>query len=202
MTTPPTTQQTILRLCLLIILLCSFPTPAQAHQIRVFAWQTGDIVTVESEFAGGRPLVTGQVDVQHAATGTSLRQGQTNAQGLFSFSLAETVKAEETPLRIVVSGGDGHRNEWLLQPDGAQVSQKSDQAASTLPLAELRVGAGSVSHEELTLILDQLLEQKLAPIRRSLAQSQEPQPRLTDILGGIGYLLGLAGIIAWMKSRK
>ncbi len=199
MTTPPT----IPLLCLLIIILGSFPSRAQAHQIRVFAWQTGDIVTVESELGGGRPLVTGQVDVQHATTGASLRQGRTNAQGLFSFSLAETLKAEETPLRIVVSGGEGHRNEWLLQPDGAQVSQQSDQAASTLPAAELSVvPAGSVRHEELTLILDQLLEQKLAPIRRSLAQSQESQPGFTDILGGIGYLLGLAGIMAWMKSRK
>jgi nickel transport protein len=141
------------------------------------------------------------VDVQHATTGASLYQGRTNDQGHFSFSLADTVKAEKAPLRIIVSSGEGHRNEWLLQPDVAQV-QETDQAATTVPAAGLSGAAGSVSNEELTLILEQLLEEKLAPIRRSLAQSQEPPPKLTDILGGIGYLIGLAGIMAWMKSRK
>ncbi len=200
--TPLKNQPIMPLLILLIIILSSVPTPIQAHQVQVFAWQAGEIVTVESKFSGGRPLVKGQVDVQHATTGASLYQGRTNDQGHFSFSLADTVKAEKAPLRIIVSGGDGHRNEWLLQPEVAHVSQETDQAATTVPAAELSGTAGSVSNKELTIILERLLEEKLAPIRRSLAQSQEPRPKLTDILGGIGYLIGLAGIIAWIKSRK
>jgi nickel transport protein len=59
-----------------------------------------------------------------------------------------------------------------------------------------------VSEEQLTRIIESTLERKLAPIKRSLAKQQEQQPSLQDILGGIGYIFGLAGIAAYFKSKK
>lgn len=182
-----------------------FPALSHAHKIRVFAWVAGDTVTVESGFSGGRPLVQGAVDVQNAATGSTLLQGKTDEKGIFTFSLTETAQEKDTGLRIIVSGGEGHRNEWLLQTG---VDQQSADQARTAPTATTPapvpapINSGQESNEALTRILDQLLEEKLAPIRRSLAQAEDQKPRLTDILGAIGYLIGIAGIIAWMKSRK
>lgn len=180
-----------------------FPALSHAHKIRVFAWVAGDTVTVESGFSGGRPLVQGTVDVQNAATGISLLQGKSNKQGIFTFSLAKTVKEKGMGLRIIVSAGEGHRNEWLLQtadyPQG--VGQDKNKTTGASPVSD-QITSGPSDTETVTRILDQLLEEKLAPIRRSLAQAEDQTPKLTDILGGIGYLIGLAGIIAWMKSRK
>ena len=203
MTTSPKTRQTLSLFALLLIGFWLFPTLSQAHKIRVFAWIAGDTVTVESGFSGGRPLVQGSVDVQDTSTSASLLQGKTDAQGIFTFSLAETVKEKGMELRIIVSGGEGHRNEWLLQTgeDQDDVARSSDNTAGTSAAPEQTV-SGQNSSAELTRILDQLLEEKLAPIRRSLARTEEQQPGFTDILGGIGYLIGLAGIIAWMKSRR
>lgn len=197
------TQRTLSLFSLLMFGFWLFPAWSQAHKIRVFAWVAGDTVTVESGFSGGRPLVQGTVDVQDAATAASLLQGKTDEQGIFTFSLAEAGQQRNIPLRIIVSGGEGHRNEWLLQPGVAQqgTARESQESAETAPAPE-QSGSAENSCEELRVILDQLLEEKLAPIHRSLAQAEDQQPGFTDILGGIGYLIGLAGIIAWMKSRR
>ncbi len=53
--------------------------------------------------------------------------------------------------------------------------------------------------------LNILLDEKLAPIRRMLAEMD--RPGLRDIIGGIGWLVGLAGLVAWFRrpsgpSRK
>jgi nickel transport protein len=191
-------------LAVVIVWCWCFPGVSYAHKIRVFAWIAGDTVTVESGFSGGRPLVAGSVEVQDAATGNSLLQGKTNDGGVFTFSLAKTIKQNGVALRIIVSGGEGHQNEWLLETKDHQGGAGVDTTVAAAPTPSLAtpVPADQANIEHLTRIFDQLLEEKLAPIRRSLAQAEEQKPKFTDILGGIGYIVGIAGIIAWMKSRK
>ena len=59
-----------------------------------------------------------------------------------------------------------------------------------------------LKRQELEKIIDTTLEQKLAPIRKMLAEQYNAEPSLRDIIGGIGWLLGLAGIVAYFKSRR
>jgi len=47
----------ILRLSLLLATLFFLPQQAMAHKIHVFAWVSGDTVTVESSFSENRPLI-------------------------------------------------------------------------------------------------------------------------------------------------
>lgn len=202
-----TNSQKVLRpfplFSLLMVGFWLFPALAQAHKIRVFAWVAGDTVTVESGFSGGRPLIQGTVEVQNADNGALLLQGKTNERGVFTFSLTKTSPQQKIPLRIIVSSDEGHRNEWLLKAGDDQPGAGPDTNAATGTTATPEIIiSGENSDENLTRILDQLLDEKLAPIHRSLAQTEEQKPKLTDILGGIGYLIGLAGIIAWMKRRK
>jgi len=195
----------VLPMLAVVIVWCwCFPGVSYAHKIRVFAWIAGDTVTVESGFSGGRPLVAGLVEVEDATTGNNLLKGKTNDSGVFTFSLAETVRQKGTALRIIVSGGEGHRNEWLLETKDHQGGAGVDTTVAATPTPSLAtpVPADQANIEHLTRIFDQLLEEKLAPIRRSLAQAEDQKPKLTDILGGIGYIVGIAGIISWMKSRK
>jgi len=46
------------------------------------------------------------------------------------------------------------------------------------------------------------VEEKVAPLRRILLDQQEKGPGMTEIFGGIGYLLGLAGLLAYARSRS
>ncbi len=45
------------------------------------------------------------------------------------------------------------------------------------------------------------VEKKIAPIRKILLDEKEKGPGLTEIFGGIGYLLGIAGLLAYARSR-
>ena len=60
----------------------------------------------------------------------------------------------------------------------------------------------NITQDQLTALMDNLLESKIAPIRQQLAELQEREPSIQDILGGIGYIIGLAGIAAYMKSKN
>jgi nickel transport protein len=54
---------------------------------------------------------------------------------------------------------------------------------------------------EIEKAFEKALDKKLAPIRRTLAEMQEQKVRLTDVLGGLGYIFGLAGAAAYFKRK-
>ena len=60
----------------------------------------------------------------------------------------------------------------------------------------------AVTLDELNQLLETTIDKKLAPIKRTLAENSDKGPSLQDILGGIGYILGLAGIAAYVQSLK
>ncbi len=177
-----------------LFLSCFFflPLQAQAHKIHVFAWISGDTVTVESNFSGNQPLINGNVTVKNNKSGAVLLQGIGDEKGIFTFAVPAKAKEEATDLLILVSGSEGHQSEWLI-PAKEYLSGKN-----TLSAPENPAGLDSA---QLKQMLEELLDQKLAPIKRSLAESKQDKPGFRDIMGGIGYLLGLAGLVAWLKNR-
>jgi nickel transport protein len=74
------------------------------------------------------------------------------------------------------------------QAEGPTAREAAPAAASPLP-------AG------IDKALEKALDRKLAPIMRTLAEMQEQKVRLTDVLGGLGYIFGLVGVAAYFKAR-
>ena len=181
----------ILRLSLLLATLFFLPQQAMAHKIHVFAWVSGDTVTVESSFSENRPLIRGNVTVKDNTSGAVLLQGVGDEEGIFTFPIPATIKEKATDLLIVVAGSEGHQSEWLVPATEylAAANPPTPEALSTMDNAELKK------------MLEELIREELAPIKRSLAQSRQHKPGFHDIMGGIGYLLGLAGLAAWLKNR-
>jgi nickel transport protein len=73
--------------------------------------------------------------------------------------------------------------------EAAAVVEPAPAAASPLP-------AG------IDKALEKALDRKLAPIMRTLAEMQEQKVRLTDVLGGLGYIFGLVGVAAYFKRPR
>jgi len=73
--------------------------------------------------------------------------------------------------------------------EAAAAVETSSTAASPLP-------AG------IDKALEKALDRKLAPIMRALAEMQEQKVRLTDVLGGLGYIFGLVGVAAYFKRPR
>lgn len=91
-----------------------------------------------------------------------------------------------------------------LAPDGtagtglAGGSASPDQAADPLTRSVDAQALGQVVEQA----VDRALERRLAPVTRMLAEQAQAGPSFTEIIGGMGWLVGLAGIGAWLSARK
>lgn len=187
------------------LLLMAASTSSYAHKVRIFAWEEGEEIVTESKFSGGRAAKNVTITVIDSATGKELLAGATDSEGLFRFPVPPNAGAG---LEIVVDGGDGHKNSWkhILETastdDAATSPHPAPTESSVTPSPPVTEPQQTIDAEQLTILVEEALERKLGPIRRSLAEITEKGPSLQDIIGGIGYIFGLAGIAAYMRFRK
>lgn len=196
---------------------------ALAHRVNIFAWTEGNEVVAECGFNGGNKVKQGQVVVLDAATGAKLAEGRTDDLGVYRFPISAEGKAHG--VRIVIKAGEGHQNEWTvdaaelatIQPGAAATSAPSAApaapatvtAASTsqpqaVPKADKSPAqqTASISAAEMQNIVNTALDAKLGPIRKELAEMRVARPGFSEIFGGIGWLVGLAGIALYFKGRR
>ena len=55
---------------------------------------------------------------------------------------------------------------------------------------------------EVEAIISRQLEEKIQPLTRMMAAAQDRGPTVADIFGGIGYILGLVGLGAYVRYRR
>jgi nickel transport protein len=195
--------------------LCSLPIfagSASAHRVNVFAWVEGDTVYVESKFAGGKKVKGGKIIVQDPR-GVELLAGRTNDQGEFSFKVPKP-----TDLKILIVAGQGHQGEWTIRAaelsdmpsktasktniEGVMQSDQNKPVALKAMVSGIAAPDTAVQQEELEAIIESILDKKLKPITRMLADMRQKGPTAGDIFAGIGYIFGLVGIAAYVHSRK
>lgn len=201
---------------LLAVAVFCFAGPALAHRVNVFAWVEGNTIHTQSKFGGGRKAMDAPIEV-YDDQGKKLLEGRTDANGEFSF-----VIPKRSALKIVLKAGMGHQNQWVVPLDeilaGGAPLEKSSEAA--LPWVAMTAQPGSPKEDmagqqkptapqisealvkRMELAVEKAVEKKIQPLTRMLAESRPDRPSLTDILGGLGYILGLVGIGAYVHSRK
>jgi len=172
---------------------------ANAHGVHVFAWVADGTVHVESKFSGGRNPQKARIEVL-APDGQPLLEGHTATDGTFSFPVPQP-----TALRIVLHAGTGHRAEWTLSEADVRESESGTAPAVTargpLPEAAQSPPEGDLSPQSIERIVDRALDQKLKPVMTMLAESRQQRPGIRDIVGGIGYIIGLVGLAAYLRNR-
>jgi nickel transport protein len=177
-----------------------------AHKVTIFAWAEGGRVFTQSKFSGGKAVKNGKVAV-FDSQGRLLLDGQTDDSGEFSFQAPAV-----TDLTIVLSAGMGHQNSWKLSAaelgtapadsadNGSPASPPEVPAAQAKPLP--RAEAKPLTGETVEAIVARQLEAKLQPLTRMMVAAQTKGPTIGDIMGGIGYIIGLVGAGAYMRYRK
>jgi nickel transport protein len=179
------------------------PGDVSAHRVNLFAWVEGDTVLVECKYPDGTKVYEGVIRVLDSG-GKELLNGKTDTKGEFSFKVPK-----QDDLTIVLEAGMGHRADWPLSkqdlaPDGelAVPSAPAPKAEAPPPAAkESAPGAASPLPAGIDQAIEKALDKKLAPVMRMLAEMQEQKVRLTDVLGGIGYIIGLVGVAAYFKRK-
>lgn len=199
-----------------VIWICLMTIQAQAHKVNVFAWVEGDRIVVEGYFSGNVKARDSVVEVFDEA-GKKILEGKTDQKGLYSFDLADLPRFAGC-LRIVLDADMGHKAEYTLSASDMPGSGKRDVPGQGQPRTNQSVNAPAPPFTGSTQVVDQaalaaaletVLDKKLEPIVRMLGKQEKllleekyGGPRIGDIIGGIGWIMGLAGLTAFFLSRN
>jgi nickel transport protein len=156
---------------------------AQAHNLQVFATLNGEQVEGYVGFAGGGRAAGISVELRDG-DGKPLLRSRSDQEGRFRFRLPG-------PGRFVVmaDSGAGHVTRFPLE-SGSRVAEPRTQDDSRSPHTVIDQRS-----------LDRLLARHINPLREQIAAYEERR-RWHDVLGGIGYILGLAGVAFFFLARK
>ncbi len=189
---------------LLVLLLSS---TAYAHKVSIYAYAEEGMVFAEGYFADGSRSRNSLVEVFNAETGEKLLEGRTDNEGKFSFKIPGA-----HPLKLVLHASMGHQNDYTLDEEEVKEAMGIEEAAVEDGDGGLRVteptaapvASPGLSGTEIEEIVSRAMDRKLRPLTRMLVKLQEnsERPGITEILGGIGYILGLMGIVMYFKSRR
>ena len=193
------------------LIFCS--APAVAHKVTIFAWVEGDTVYTQSKFSGGRKA-KGSTVVVYDMEGNLLLEGKTDENGKFSFKVPQ-----KTALKVALKASMGHLAEWTIPAE--EIIGVADVAESSIPEVSVEAAtheaapsvdvkpeeelpvptATGLSRQEIRELIDESLDRKLTPIVNMLADSLDHGPKISDVIGGIGYILGLVGVALYFRYR-
>ena len=203
---------------LLVCVLACAPGVAFAHSVYIFAWVDGTQVCTESYFTQSSKVRGGEVTMATPA-GEILGKGVTNEAGVLCLPAPITPQ----PLEFAVLAGTGHRGSFRLEAQA--LAEDSNKAMPTAPVQAGQPAAALGSVPENTQasppsaatavqpsadteaffrrIVQEEVQKQMSPLRQAIAEKLEDKtPRLHDIIGGIGWLLGLGAIGAWWAQQR
>ncbi|MCC8193426.1 MAG: hypothetical protein LIP28_02110 [Deltaproteobacteria bacterium] len=196
-------------LTFLALLLC-FPASGMAHKVNVFAYVDGDAIQVACSFSKSRKVRYGKLRITDLRTGATVLEGTTDEVGLFRFRPDAAFLETGHGLNIRVNAGEGHQNDWAvspeelaaLSPSGQRPEQDSPAARPGRPAPAEQPVSSSLDAKQLEAMIDRVMDAKLAPIRQTLARQEDAGPALRDIIGGLGWIIGLLGMATYMRYRR
>ena len=177
---------------------------AQAHKVKVFAAVQGRKVVCRGFFPGGGKPKNCPIKV-FLPDGSLLIEGKTDENGRFEFEA--TVRAD---LKVVLEGGEGHRAEYTIRSDafpeelaGINGETKPAAAASdSNPPPTESPQTTRLDEEQLRRIVRSVIQEELLALREELMEAEAKGPGITEIIGGIGYIMGIMGIALYFHSKS
>ena len=174
-----------------------------AHKVNIFAYVEGDKVYTESYFNDGKKCIDSKIEV-FDNQGNKLLEGLTDEEGMFSFEIPSK-DVIDGDLKVVLTASMGHRAEYIIPANELRgvtglIKEKSEE-----PIPAVSPEIYSLDLKQIQSLIEDALDKKLKPIMREMIEikkSQEDKISPTEIIGGIGYIIGIFGIIAYFLSRK
>jgi nickel transport protein len=187
-----------------------------AHKVNVFAYVEGDAVVVEGYFSGKAKAQNSVVEVLDS-DGQKILEGKTDEKGICRFKLAD-LPGTKGAIKIVLGGGMGHKAEFTLSEADLRVStqetatpQAKTQKTTTAAPASVTVQpSGQIPDSALMKkIVEDAVDEKIQPLLKMLGSQQmmlmeqkDKGPTITEIVGGIGWILGIVGVAGYFMGRS
>lgn len=169
----------------LILICCLFFISSQvyAHKLNVFAFVEGNQVNVEGYFSDGIPARNAKITVTDKE-GNLVYEGRADEKGQHQFQTPQ-----QSELLIKIDAGLGHIGIYHFGAD--------DVAAAKSSSASMTSTAGSASSAD----IQKAVTEAIKPLAREISELKQ-KSRMSDIIGGIGYIFGILGLFAYLKYRK
>lgn len=182
-----------------------FSYPLHAHSLRVFVYAAGDWLHGSTYFTGGVAASGAKIRILDSSD-LQLAELIPDEQGEFKFQVLS-----RDDYRVVADTGDGHRAEWQVAASelGAELPYAESMISSVTEKNAIISSTFSVSGSTetalpdpaLAALVEQSVARQIGPLRKAL-QAHNDEVRLADILGGIGFIFGLAGVLLWWRNRR
>jgi nickel transport protein len=179
------------------------PTPAWAHKLNVFVHVEGKTILGNAYFPGGTHAQNVSVVALDPA-GKELGRTNTDEEG--KFKLDARFRCDH---RLIFDAGEGHGREYTvaaaklpngLPPRDGVPATIDPPADAPLPPATKSIATTINDDTSLATKIDVLKEQ-VVQLQEKISQSEE-RLWLRDILGGIGYILGLSGAAFYFLGSR
>ncbi|MCB9958090.1 MAG: carboxypeptidase regulatory-like domain-containing protein [Rhodospirillaceae bacterium] len=193
---------------------------AHAHRLNLFAFVDGQSIQGSAYYSGGGAPGGAEI-VAYGPDGAEIGHATTDADGNFSFTPTQPVDH-----RITIATADGHAAEFVVtaaelpaplaapaaEPQ-APVAADEAEAGEAPPAAESEAvadrptdvpavaAAPAIDPAELESLIGRTVQRQIQPLRQQLF-AYEGAIHMHDVLGGIGYILGLFGIAAYLMSLR
>lgn len=184
-----------------------------AHRLNVFAWVENENIMVKCDFGKNRPAMNISVTLSSLQTHEEIARAITNKNGECALSLGN-VRKFPSGLLIEANAGQGHIGKWEISAaelasndgnmstkiDGISKQNNSDAVFHKKSRAQTKETAAqiTVSPAELQAII----HAEIAPLQKEIASLAANDPRINEIIGGIGWIIGLVGMGLYFKARR
>jgi len=197
----------ITAVCVAVAMTLCLAEASLAHKVNIFAYVDGNTVVSESGYSRTRRVHDGIVEVRDAASGKVVLSGSTDKDGRFAFDIPDEARSGKMDLRLLLKAGTGHQADWVVKYDEyGKDGEKGASARSDTGYKQAAPDAGKVADKAgkgvAVADVQAVVRRELEPVKQMLANMSQSGPGVTEVIGGIGYILGLFGMVAYMKSRK
>ncbi len=189
--------------------------PCWAHKVNVFAYVEGDKIVVEGYFSKSSKAMNCVVQF-FDSQGKEIHKGKTDKNGQYSVPIADlgTVAGD---LLITLNVGDGHKKDYRLgaeeipKPTGGTSKTTRQEPAGKVPESADPTKPETVVQDpgKLEAVIEAVVKRENQKIinmignqQRLLLEQQNAGPSVKDIVGGIGWILGIVGVIAFFMGRN
>ncbi|MDH5545408.1 MAG: hypothetical protein OEZ43_07445 [Gammaproteobacteria bacterium] len=162
---------------------------AQAHKLNIFTYAESGKIFVESYFSDGIIPKDAKVTVSDGDN-AMLLEGVVNEEGNYTFATPSVKK-----IQIKVDAGLGHIVKATLE-GGEMTSVSADPSNAVSDDATSSTASSGIDAQIRKAVAD-----ANRPLARELSELKN-KVYTSDIVGGVGFIVGILGVFAFLKARK
>jgi len=185
------------------VLSLSISCHAIAHNVMGGVYAEGFEIEGEAGFSNGAMANPGTVVKVTDDAGNSLGEVLTDEEGAFVFTAKKHITHH-----FEINMGAGHVLKMQLPAEELPDNANDDLTSTSVNNAvtnDVKQAADQKTSKNAqavnTLLLEKAIAKQLKPLRREIQELKE-KSGLRDIIGGIGYIFGLLGLVAFLRERK